>query len=939
MLPDFLVGSYRQYKADTKFLATWLIVTARTLGYVSEAIPAKQDPIETKPNKSKSKAKPKTKKQKRDAARRIPKEQRKIVISQKEFLPLAQYIASNLKPPAKVPSSILPTITRVIEARKDSNEWFAANSKEDDNGGHMFFIKTLQDVYDTLHPFVKSTESDEAETTGDLDDVKNLFKHLDIEEPSQTFLNTPGMPAPDHTGGRMLCELMDFFVEYLGSQLEESFAASSLFRDINKIYRHVEQTWHQYRDGKTDLMTASIISNTAVELIRRLEEDFFEQFPRFRNIEKDIVSNYKAYKPTHKDAQQLINFMFRAKCAKDNRDPWSNDEQGTQFNLEYYDDARHVFLDIQAIFCSYYSGSRGMTKCVYQPGEFGLWDQDAQYDKLSAKERYDQDCRILREIMPDMIILSTSLSGIPALAEDEMLRGSRNFVAQPGNAPVMHLWMLVSLRIFCDIHHILGGNIGKPFEAIRKLGREANDAVKEAMRQRDSKNADFWPANADTSVKENFLDRVQQSLFVDEVKEYIDNAARNVKGWQGKIDFELLRRHPWACGLMEFNIRVCLEETGLAALHTTGSALSASHLYNALQQEGILRTPWPDMELFMDLLSDEQLFRGERPARLDEYYPRLAVLRGVSAETFAHNRRDRGFILSKRGRRILGPLSELLNILKHRYVLVKQRPETTDEEGTLILADIEEALNKQMQISSNGTSATVRAKDQNDVRSQNKTVTQGRRKYNPVELLMSLQFGLARDLPVLMFDYLAFHKSCWEMLKSCYDVCSPLLLAHIPHAFRDFEDKTYLRLTGCVDFLLIIGISVTTGHKMIRKVVMLNLPPITHEFQQMFNHRAILRSVSSAVQNKIENGRLRVTANVKARKLIATRPEVIHFEVQTVDDGDGHITFKKHKMWKHEDSSCTKDRCVCGTKPMGMLKPGWRRALSENAEILLGEVA
>lgn len=938
MLPKFLVGTYKQYKQDTKILATWLSVTARSMGYVSQAIPAQDDVVAADaPKKSKAKSKPKTKKQKRDAARRVPKEQRVFTISQKEFLPLAQYISVHLEPNSHVPSSILSMIKRVIEARKSSDDWFKVNTQEDDKDGHIHFIGILQDVYDTLQPHSAADSQDGIKKEDNLVDMDNLFEVLQLEEPSQQFLDAPAAQLPDHKRIRMVCEFVDVFFEHVESYFEESFAATSLFRDINMIYRHIEHTWCHFKEGKVDLMSAAITTNTAIELVRRLEEDFFEEFPRFRKVDEHLLKQFKRYDPKHTDAQQLINFMFRAKSIKMKKNTWNDDKSEAHFNLELYEDARYLFMDMHSIFLTYFIGSQHMSKCVYQAGPLGLWDPDVNYQDLTALEKHRQDRRILLEVLPDMALLSTSLSGIPPLAEDELLRGSRNFFAKPKKSPTVHLWMLVSLRVFCDIHHILGANIGKPFETIRRLGQSVDDAVEEALRHRAVGKTQIWPTDADETIRKNFLDHIQQSLFVDEVKDFIDDAARNVRGWEGKSGFELLRRHPWACGLMEFNIRAGSQEVGLVALDQSSSGITTAHLYNALEKQSVLQTLWPDMELFIKLIGNDQIFRGERPSNLEDYCTRLSLLRGISAETFARNRRDRGMIQSRRGHQQLFPSSGLITILKLRLAMVVNRPEATDEDGNIFLTDLEEVLNQRIQLVSDGSQAIVRARGSAEVDRLKRNPVE--RKYSPVELLMVLQFNLARELPSIAFDYLAFHKSCWEVLKAAYDVYGPILENGMPPVNQILQEYQSLRLTASVDCIFAMGMPLLKAQKMVRKVAMPNFPPITHEFQQTFDQASILKAVGKAVENKIVNGRLRILPNVRARKLFEARPEVVFFDIQRGDgdnDGKGNITFGRHKLWQHREAACTRKQCVCGVKGMPMLKPGWRRAMSDYAGKLLG---
>lgn len=148
-----------------------------------------------------------------------------------------------------------------------------------------------------MQPFGSIEDDKNESTTDNATDLENVFDYLQLEEPSQAFLDSPAVPAPDRKGARTLCDFVDRFVEHVGSFYEECFAASSLFQDIEKIHSHVKTVWQSYKDGKVDLMTAAITSNTAIDIVRRLEQDFFEQFPRFRKVDEPLLREYRRYDP------------------------------------------------------------------------------------------------------------------------------------------------------------------------------------------------------------------------------------------------------------------------------------------------------------------------------------------------------------------------------------------------------------------------------------------------------------------------------------------------------------------------------------------------------------------------------------------------------------------------------------------------------------------
>src|SRR5271155_152462 len=185
MLPSFLYSTYKQYKEDTAYIATWLARTAKACGSTSSLFHAvKAAPVVTakkpKPGKAKNK-----KKAARDAARRIPadqREQKQHIIPLKEFVPLAQDVANFDNPPIEVPQRFVRTAERCIQARERSGAYFNTfeSGHSEDTDGHLYFINILKSVFDILKPrFPAYTIDKESPTPGPVGVAKGDIASLD----------------------------------------------------------------------------------------------------------------------------------------------------------------------------------------------------------------------------------------------------------------------------------------------------------------------------------------------------------------------------------------------------------------------------------------------------------------------------------------------------------------------------------------------------------------------------------------------------------------------------------------------------------------------------------------------------------------------------------------------------------------------------------------
>ena len=109
-----------------------------------------------------------------------------------------------------------------------------------------------------------------------------------------------------------------------------------------------------------------------------------------------------------------------------------------------------------------------------------------------------------------------------------------------------------------------------------------------------------------------------------------------------------------------------MNDTGLVA---------AAHLYNALQQNGYLgkgghKLVWDDMEYLLDLHRKEDTFMGSRPKTIEECTRRLALVQGVSAQTFARPRQgqEARITTSRAGAKFLKPSTPVAGVLGKRYM-------------------------------------------------------------------------------------------------------------------------------------------------------------------------------------------------------------------------------------------------------------------------------
>lgn len=115
MLPPALVTTYKLYKQDTDYVATWLAQTAKAHGY-PDALSEIVDMSKASSRRLKGKARKEAKNKGTNQSLETQKTQT-YILAIKDFVPLAAFIASQADSVIQVPDLIMNILNRIIEAR------------------------------------------------------------------------------------------------------------------------------------------------------------------------------------------------------------------------------------------------------------------------------------------------------------------------------------------------------------------------------------------------------------------------------------------------------------------------------------------------------------------------------------------------------------------------------------------------------------------------------------------------------------------------------------------------------------------------------------------------------------------------------------------------------------------------------------------------------
>ena len=516
MLPSVLQSSYKTYKEDTNTIATWLATKAKQCGYSADLLDRDGSSNSSKATQAPKRLKGKARKKAQDASKGTTSsseasaakagnvEPPTYVIKVKEFISLADYIVGSSKPLVKVPAALIKVLDRAIKLRKEFGGAAGQSGKSDE--GHAHFLGILEKTRELLKPRspaetvddspTKPKADGEASEAKEQEEIANIFASLDIEEPSQEFLDAPDVkPAPIEPKPK-------YEVETLQTREEEYLAAHCLLVDVRNIRHFLCALWKNYQDGM-DLCAVSVTVNTAIDFVRTLEQDLVRRFP------------------AKTDYESITMIFYIAQCVHLGQDPSHKQQRGDLFNFAVYDLAEDMMLPTCSILSSLQDVIQDGTVPQYKPGFLGFRDRRTHWHDKSPRDQVQDDRLLLMEAFPDLVLMSMITSRMP-LAEDELMRGIRQMA--PGKD--IPLWLVFAVQCFLDAQHELKSGISKAHDQLQNDAKSIRASIDQNLKFHKKLRIVNWP-------KENDERFTEVMYVIDEwiVKDVVAEKWRKVKSF------------------------------------------------------------------------------------------------------------------------------------------------------------------------------------------------------------------------------------------------------------------------------------------------------------------------------------------------------------------------------------------------------------------------
>ncbi|KAF7186998.1 hypothetical protein HII31_11607 [Pseudocercospora fuligena] len=274
-LQPLLLSTYRRYKEDEK--------AARACGYQNPAKSGKEGKSKPThaPSAPSTRLKGKTRKQAKQSGATTTSlgpevAQPKAVeysISILELTKQAEFLSSSTQKESILPSDVEAVLQRAIQGRQKCHRWYSKiGSNKVSDAGHRKFISILQDILSKL----KGTESSDIKpnttksTNGTI--LSNQFAALGVEETfDEEFPLTAIDVEPQSAGPPRRREVYE--IEDIEAGQEEVFQLFCFFEDLHALEEYVKAAWLRFFDDQISLNVVSVITQTAIDIVKRLEKD------------------------------------------------------------------------------------------------------------------------------------------------------------------------------------------------------------------------------------------------------------------------------------------------------------------------------------------------------------------------------------------------------------------------------------------------------------------------------------------------------------------------------------------------------------------------------------------------------------------------------------------------------------------------------------------
>ncbi|KAI5361389.1 hypothetical protein Slin15195_G125030 [Septoria linicola] len=464
------------------------------------------------------------------------------VVNSRQLLSLAQALRDS---DISVPSTILSLLSDVIDGRQSCADWFSLQSEADvvDNERYQWFVGILRQVHTILLPLV-SGDSGKVNSTASYDkdrasstiaesvkiSLANYFAELEMKQPSDTPLGQRATKITTNAAPRA-----DLAVQLEDDDLDITFAIWCQLEDQREVRQFVNKIWLDVAANSISLTTASVITETAIGLMRVNHRDFIMKYHDF------------------KDYWHLLE----------------------HFSLEAFNNEKLTYVRPK--------------KATTVPGK-------APSQEL-VKQLCPAAAFLLQDLRDEMKIFAESETGVYLYRQGRtsvQLYDRMEFVmgiAEFHETGFLPPWLVVACAIYMDMYEVVGGSPGCAAKAwIAENKRMKARLLEVSAHHRTRADTPFQCWYEELQPMFHRRRTVEPHFFVtDKIlrDSFGPTPSRSQREWLGSITFSI-QASPCAAGSQIWDDRMAYHKVGIRVANHHLMVLALATLYNATKRLGLL---------------------------------------------------------------------------------------------------------------------------------------------------------------------------------------------------------------------------------------------------------------------------------------------------------------------------------------------------------------
>ncbi|KAI0179859.1 hypothetical protein GGR52DRAFT_587363 [Hypoxylon sp. FL1284] len=608
---DERFSTYEQYKEDTEAIAGWLAYNSRRCGYVLDG-PVSAGPSNAPSARLKGKARKQARSVGAKSASTPTPLKPQYAINVSDFSRMAKAIA-DFKPKVVIPTALDNLFSRAIDARRRFTDWYkhSSHGEEKSNERHAHFTGVLNSAWEILRPFEPARKSHvkkqpaNVPNTESLTNLANRFSKLEVEQ-SEDILDTETSTSAEQDDYK-LTDIAPVTIVKSEEGIEEDFffAIFAFMQELDELRAYIRHMWLGYSKGIMELMACSLLTNTAIQLVRRAEQelDFME----------DMSSR----------GQDLDSFL----------------KPSPRF---FVLDCSHADLCLMETFGAL---KHSLYRFKAQGGQYLL------AGNVGHQKGTPETLARITDMLPCFQGVARAMAD--SFTGDEITSG----IGVMFDSQVIPIWVAFAVQALLDIQ-----------DELKAIPKKATPEVKQharkklaAFRSMDLSHEPFSKAEQGTQWLAATLGAYELDVLGDNFRKTLIGAnvmrdangrtmplSRNldaIRGQPGTHEFMFepdyfLRINPVKCGMLKYGLYLQSHNHAVQFEASGRNITPMVHLYVACRTVFPDDPVWPDMEYFLGHQDLDYLFVGGLPGSMDEAYKKTLLSVGMSAANFAPNRRS-----------------------------------------------------------------------------------------------------------------------------------------------------------------------------------------------------------------------------------------------------------------------------------------------------------